>query len=126
MSLVYNNLVFPRCHRTKKPHKYVLKTREKKLLLQLDSSYCLIPNLKRERKICCRLSTSSFKREIRKLHVVVHIKDLRVSHRCKVIGLLTKSTGFFLCFRCILNSQFTLVLSDSWGGGGGSFVSPFY
>ena len=58
----------------KKAHKYVLKTRWKKILLQSDS-YCPIPNLKRERKICRLLSTSSFKREIRKLHVAVHVKE---------------------------------------------------
>ena len=35
----------------------------------------LKPDYKRERKICRRLFTSSFKREIRKLDMVVHVKE---------------------------------------------------
>ena len=35
----------------------------------------LKPNYKRERKIRRRLFTSSFKREIRKLNMVVHVKE---------------------------------------------------
>ena len=100
MSLVYNNLVFPRCH-TKKPHKYVLKTRGEKILLQ-SNSYCPIPNLKRERNICRRLSTSSFKREIRKLHVVVHVIKKRKKHvpknviqGAKLLFYLLNLPGFF-------------------------------
>ena len=88
----------------------------------------LKPNFKRERNICGRLFTSSFKREIRKLHMVVHVKKKtakkmyqKVRCRCKVIVLLTKSTFFllfffFLCSRCILNSLISLFF---WGGGEG-------
>ena len=73
---------------------------EKKILLQSDS-YCLIPNLKRERKICCRLFTSSFKRKVRKFHMVVSVKETakKCTKRCNagaVIVLLIKSTAFLM------------------------------
>ena len=64
--------MFARC---RKSHKYVLSEAiEKEILLQSDS-YCSIPNVKIERKVSRRLFTSSFKREIRKFHVVVHVKE---------------------------------------------------
>ena len=44
----------------------------------------------------------------------------------QVIDLLTKSTVFFLCSRCILNSLISLFfLGDGPGGGGSNFVQPF-
>ena len=125
MSLVYNNLVFPRCH-TKKPHEYVLKTRGKTFLLQSDS-YCPILNLKRGGKICRRLSTSSFKREIRKLHVVVHVKEKAktCTQECdpgaKLFFLLTKSTGFFDVLVASLTPKSLCILVTGGGGGGASF-----
>ena len=91
----------------------------------------LKPNFKRERKNCRRFFTSSYKREIRKLHMVVHVKETakkmyQKSDASAVIGLLTKSTFFcffFLCSRYILNCLISLVfLGVTLGGGGGSFV----
>ena len=53
---------------------------------------------------------------------------LRVSRRCKVIVLLTKSTGFFSMFSLHLKlpSQSVFELRGGGGGGGGSFVSSFF
>ena len=100
MSLVYKKFSVPALSH-KKPHKYVLKTRGKKILLPSDS-YCPIPNLKRETKICRRLSTSFLKREIRKLHVVVHVikkrqKDVpkSVIQGAKLLFYLLNLPGFF-------------------------------
>ena len=73
---------------------------------------------------------SSFKREIRKFHVVVRVKKKiakemyqKVWRRCKVIDLLTKSTAF-LCSRCILNSLICLFLGVTGQEGERSFVYP--
>ena len=72
MPLVYNNFISIRAL-SKATQIRPLKS---KIFLQSDS-HCLIPNLKRERKICPRLFTSSFKREIKKFHVIVRVKKKR-------------------------------------------------
>ena len=48
---------------------------EKKLFHSRILTARFKPNFKRERKICRLLFTSSFKREIRKLHMVVPVKE---------------------------------------------------
>ena len=78
----------------------------------------LKPNYKGERKIRRRLFTSSFKREIRKLNMVVHVKETakRMYQKvCKCAGAkllfyLLNLLNFclFLCSRCILNSLISL------------------
>ena len=59
---------------SQEPEKWEPVHRVKKIILQSDS-YCPIPNLKCERKICRRLFMSFFKREITKFHVVVCVKE---------------------------------------------------
>ena len=105
MPLVYNNLVFTRNYQ--KPHKYVLsRAREKKYsavgFLLPDSKF------KMGKKNLSSFFMSSFKREIRKFHVVVCVKEMvkNCTKKCdagaKLLFYLLNLL-LFLCSRCILN-----------------------
>ena len=97
--------MFARC---RKPYTTRMSSQEpqQKILPQSDS-YCSIPNLKIERKICRRLLTSSFKREIRKFYVAVRVKE--TAKKC------TK--------QCDTSTKLLFSLSD--GGEGGRAVVLF-
>ena len=117
MPLVYNSLVFRAL--SKATQICPVKSQRKQILLQSDSC-CLIPNLKRKRKICLRLFTSSFKRKIRKFRVVVRVKETtkKRTEKCDVGAKLLfclLNLLLFLCSRCILNSLICLLLSDGPG-----------
>ena len=86
MPSVYNNLVFARC---RKPLTQICPLKSK--IFPQSDSHCPIPNLKRERKICPRLFTSSFKREIRKFHVVVRVKKKKKKKKKKPAKKCTKN-----------------------------------
>ena len=60
--------------RCRKTQIYLLKTQRKNSPTVGFLLPRLKPNFKKERKICRRLFMSSFKREIRKLHMVVHVQ----------------------------------------------------
>ena len=93
------------------------------------------PNFKREGKICRRLLTSFFKREIRKLQVVVRVKE--TAKKCtkmgdtgaKLLFYLLNLLGFFMFSLHLRNSPISLyslisllfffLVTGRGGGGGG-------
>ena len=79
----------------------------------------LKPNYKRERKIRRRLFTSSFKREIRKLNMVVHVKETakRMYQKvCKCAGFFCLIFMFSLHLKLPNQSGFLGVTGEGGGG----------
>ena len=105
-----------------------------------SSSRILTARFKREGKICRRLLTSFFKREIRKLQVVVRVKE--TAKKCtkmgdtdaKLLFYLLNLLGFFMFSLHLRNSPISLYSlisllfffsSNGARGGGGGGVGSF-
>ena len=103
----------------------------RRILLQADSYFPIPSSLKRESKICLRLFTSSFKREIRPRGSPRTVTAKKCTKKFDAgAKLLFCLLNLFLFYVPALNSLIGLYFGLKVGGGGGgedgSFVSPIF